>query len=59
VVPDCIASSEVKPMLIEVQLALWLIPCEHIKLYLQNNQGVWACMNAPTMFVTNLGSVKY
>jgi len=59
VVPDCIASSEVKPMLIEVQLALWLIPCERIKLYLQNNQGVWACMNAPTMFVTNLGSVKY
>jgi hypothetical protein len=29
VVPDCIASNEVKPMILEVQLALWLVPCEH------------------------------
>jgi hypothetical protein len=29
VVPDCIASNEVKPVILEVQLALWFVPCEH------------------------------
>jgi hypothetical protein len=23
-------------VILDVQLALWLVPCEHIKLYLQN-----------------------
>jgi hypothetical protein len=28
VVPDCIASNEVKPVILDVQLALWFVPCE-------------------------------
>jgi len=30
VVSDCIASNEVKPVILDVQLALWFVPCEHI-----------------------------
>jgi hypothetical protein len=30
VVPDCIASNEVKPVLLDVQLALGFVPCEHV-----------------------------
>ena len=37
VVPDCIASNEVKPVIFDVQLALGFVPYEHILLYLQNS----------------------
>jgi len=30
VVPNCIASNEVKPVILDVQLALGFVPCEHI-----------------------------
>ena len=30
VVPNCIASNEVKPVVFDVQLALGFVPCEHI-----------------------------
>jgi hypothetical protein len=30
VVPDCIASNEVKPVILDVQLTLGFVPCEHI-----------------------------
>src|ERR1035437_5333719 len=30
VVPDCIASNEVKPVISDIQLALWFVPCEHV-----------------------------
>ena len=30
VVPDRIASNEVKPVILDVQLALWFVPCEQI-----------------------------
>jgi hypothetical protein len=29
VVPDCIASNKVKPVILDVQLALWFVPGEH------------------------------
>jgi hypothetical protein len=29
VVPDCIASNEVKPVIFDVQRALWFVPCEY------------------------------
>src|SRR6266568_1098053 len=38
VVPNCIASGEVQPVLLDVELALGLIPCEHDRLYLQNTE---------------------
>ena len=30
VVPDCIASNEVKVVILDVQLALGFVPCEHV-----------------------------
>jgi len=30
VIPNCIASNEVKPVILDVQLALWFVPCEHV-----------------------------
>lgn len=30
VVPDCLSSNEVKLVILDVQLARWFVPCEHI-----------------------------
>jgi len=40
VVPNCIASGEVKPVVLDVQLALGFVPCKHVLLYLQNTKIV-------------------
>ena len=40
VVPNCIASGEVEPVLLDVELALGLVPCEHRILYLQNAKRI-------------------
>ena len=29
VIPNCIASNEIKPMVLDVELALWFVPCEN------------------------------
>jgi hypothetical protein len=38
VIPNCVASREVQAVVLDVLLALGFIPCEHGKLYLQNNR---------------------
>ena len=38
VVPNCIAPGEVKPVVLDVQLALGSVSCEHVLLYLQNTK---------------------
>ena len=30
VVPDCVAPNEVKPVILDVQLTLGFVPCEHV-----------------------------
>ena len=39
VVPNCIASGEVKVVVLDVQLALSFVPCENFLLYLQNTDS--------------------
>ena len=38
-VSNCFASGEVKPVVLDVQLALGFVPREHVLLYLQNTNS--------------------